>query len=161
MPEPHQLVFDVYGTPAPQGSKRHVGRGIMVESNAEKLRTWREDVKLAALAALEANPEWTREYRTVVAWIAFTMPRPKLHYRTGRFAHLLRDSAPHLHGTKPDLDKLLRSTGDALTAAGVYADDCRIAQVFAVKGYPVLNGHGTEGLLDRPGAHIELTGLVP
>lgn len=153
----HRLSITVYGLPAPQGSKKHVGRGIMIESNQKHLDTWREDVKLAALRALEETPSWDRSYAAVTAHISFTLPRPKGHYRTGRFADQLREKAPRLHGTKPDLDKLLRSTGDALTAAGVYTDDSRLAQVFAVKSYP----SSDPGNLDRPGARIVLTGVTP
>jgi len=155
---PHKLAFLVYGTPAPQGSKRHVGNGVMIENNKEALTTWREDVKLAALRALDIATGWERDYRCVVAHMVFTLPRPQNHYRTGKFAHLLKDDAPRLHGVKPDLDKLLRSTGDALTAAGVYRDDCRLAQVFAVKVYPSSTGY-PPGALDRPGARLVLTGV--
>ena len=42
------ITIRVYGTPAPQGSKRHVGRGVMVESS-KKVKPWREAVKQAAL----------------------------------------------------------------------------------------------------------------
>lgn len=130
----------------------------MVENNKTALTTWREDVKLAALAALEETPGWTRDYPKVAAHIVFTLARPKIHYRSGQFAHLLRDDAPHLHGSKPDLDKLLRSTLDALTAAGVYADDRRVAQLYAIKTY-VSTGHPLDGALDRPGARIVLQGV--
>lgn len=155
---PHRLTFIVYGTPAPQGSKRHVGNGVMVENNHQAVHTWREDVKLAALRALEAHPSWERDYRQVVGHMVFTLPRPRSHYRTGKFAHLLRDDAPALHGVKPDLDKLVRSTGDALTAAGVFADDCRLAQLFASKTYVSTVGWPV-GALDRPGARVVLTGV--
>lgn len=157
MSTPH-LSITVYGLPAPQGSKRHVGNGVMVESS-KHLAPWREDVKQAALTALNATPEWDRTHAAVVMHAVFTLPRPRSHYRTGKFAHLLRDGAPHKHGTKPDLDKLLRSVGDALTAAGVYADDSRITQVFAVKTYPSTTAM-PPGVLDRPGARIVLTGAT-
>lgn len=168
MPDPstlqlpaHRLAITVIGTPAPQGSKKHVGNGVMIESNQRQLQTWREDVKLAALRALETTPGWERTYPAVTAHITFTLPRPKAHYRTGlETSHLLRDGAPQLHGVRPDLDKLLRSTGDALTTAGVYADDARIAQLFAVKTYPTFGGT-PPGALDRPGARIVLTGVTP
>lgn len=155
--KPDRLSFIVYGTPAPQGSKRHVGNGVMVESNRDTLRTWREDVKLAALRALEETPTWTGRYPAVAAHITFTFPRPRSHYRTGRHADELRQGAPGLHYTKPDLDKLLRSTGDALSAAGVWSDDCRMAQVYATKVYT--SPSGEPGALDRPGARIILSGV--
>jgi len=158
-PPAHRLTITVYGTPQPQGSKRHVGKGVMIESNQRDLQTWREDVKLAALRALEDTPGWLRDYSIVTAHMTFTLPRPKGHYRTGKFASLLRDNAPQLHGRKPDLDKLIRSTGDALTAAGVYVDDSRLAQVFAVKGYTSFRSI-PPGTLDRPGARIILQGVA-
>ena len=43
----------------------------------------------------------------------------------------------------PDLDKLIRSTGDALKTAGVYTDDSRVVGITAVKVYA-----------DTPGADI-------
>lgn len=160
----HRLSFIVYGTPAPQGSKRHVGNGVMIESNQKSLDTWREDVKLAALRALDVSPGWARDYPQVAAHVVFTLSRPRSHYLTRISGDVLREDAPRLHGTRPDLDKLLRSTGDALTAAGVYADDNRIAQVFAVKTYANSPSDGESfprhpGALDRPGARIALTGM--
>lgn len=130
----------------------------MIENNHEAVRTWREDVKLAALRALEENPRWERDYRAVVGHMVFTLARPQSHFRTGKFSHLLRDNAPRLHSVKPDLDKLLRSTGDALTTAGVYTDDCRLAQIYAIKLYPGHHLGIPQGGLDRPGARIVLTG---
>lgn len=57
----------------------------------------------------------------------FVCKRPKSHYRTGRYAHLLKDSAPLWKATSPDLSKLIRSTEDALTTAGVWHDDRQVA----------------------------------
>ena len=37
------------------------------------------------------------------------------------------------HRDTPDLDKLLRSTGDALTTSGLIADDARIVAITAEK----------------------------
>ncbi len=143
------IAFTVYGVPAPQGSKRHVGHGIMVESS-KKVAPWREDVKLAALRAVDLSPDWDRSAAHLRLTVVFWLTRPRSHFRTGRNAHLLRDRAPAWPGTKPDLDKLLRSTGDALTTAGIYADDCRVVRIVAEKAYAV------DG---RPGADIVLIDL--
>jgi Holliday junction resolvase RusA-like endonuclease len=152
------LVVVAYGLPAPQGSKKHVGRGVMVESS-KQLPVWREDVKHAALTALRDNPMWDRTFSTITAHMVFTFPRPRVHYRTGKWSHLLRDGAPVLHTKKPDLDKLIRSTGDALTAAGVFVDDSRLARVDATKVFtPLVPGWSPTGALDRPGVRIVLSG---
>lgn len=160
---PDQITLFVYGLPAPQGSKRHVGKGVLIDHNPEALHTWREDVKLAAIRAMRHTPEWARDYPAIVGHFTFTLPRPRSHFRVkgGQLTNVLHQWAPQLHTTRPDLDKLLRSTWDALTTAGVYADDNRLAQVWATKVYPSLkfNGDRTNGTLDRPGARIVLTGV--
>lgn len=150
-----RLVIEVHGLPAPQGSKRHVGKGVMIESS-KAVKPWRQDVKFAALRALEETPGWDVSATSLALHVVFTLPRPRSHYRTGRFAHLLRDDAPALHSSKPDLDKLLRSVGDALTSAGVYADDSRVAQVWSVKAYASTAAR-PNGVLPHPGARITLS----
>lgn len=155
------LTFTVHGLPAPQGSKRHVGNGVMVESS-KHVATWREDVKLAALRALGEDPTWRGNTVTRVSLsVVFTFARPRAHYRTGKHAHLLRDDAPVWHATTPDLDKLLRSTGDALASAGVFPDDRCIAQVVATKTYVHAPGQQWHpGALNHAGARITLTNLT-
>ena len=44
----NEIFIPVIGMPAPQGSKRHVGNGIMIE-NSKRVKPWRQDVKEAAL----------------------------------------------------------------------------------------------------------------
>lgn len=131
------ITFRVHGTPAPQGSKRHVGNGVMVESSA-KVKPWRQDVKWAAL---EAHKEcggtgvhfdrWT----AVSVHLTFYLARPRGHYGTGRNAETLKPSSPTWPAVKPDLDKLVRSTLDALGEAGMWADDSQVAVVEAGKEY--------------------------
>lgn len=123
------LDVDVAGTPAPQGSKRHVGNGIMVESSA-KVQPWREAVKAASLSIPHRAAEGP-----VTVDIAFRLTRPKGHYGTGRNAGRLRESAPPRPTTKPDLDKLVRSTLDALKDAGVYRDDSQVVTLITAKHY--------------------------
>lgn len=154
----HDLVIVVHGTPAPQGSKRHVGRGIMVESS-KAVKPWREAVKWAALEALRTGPEdeqgmaervgYPFDDAPVVVDVLFYLPRPRSHYRTGKNGHLLRDAAPRYPHGKPDIDKLLRSTLDALGEAMVWRDDSRVVAITAHKHY------------GRPGARIEVAAVTP
>ncbi len=120
----------VPGTPAPQGSKRHVGRGILVESSTA-LGPWRERVALQAHQ--HAHGElWDC---AVILDLAFVMPRPK--------------STPKLSTPpairKPDLDKLIRAICDALTDVWI-TDDSRIVQLNATKRIAELG--------ETPGAKI-------
>lgn len=136
------LRIEVLGTPAPQGSKRHVGGGRMVESS-KLVGPWREAVKAAVAAAYPGLEPITGP---VVIDLIFRLRRPKSHYRTGRNAHLVRASAPRHPAVKPDLDKLVRSTLDGLVDAGVIADDALVTVLAATKTYA-----------DLPGARITVT----
>lgn len=138
------ITIVVYGNPAPQGSKRFVGtarngRGILVESSA-KVKPWRQDVKAAALEARNGSLPLDGP---LVARLVFTLPKPKS-------APKRRQSWPD---RKPDLSKLLRSTEDALTDAGVIADDARIVEFERLA--KVFPGEDPEAL-EVPGARIEI-----
>lgn len=127
------LTVRVYGAPAPQGSKRHVGNGVMVESS-KRVKPWRTDIVEAARTAIEADG-WTPPVGPARVSLNFIMPRPRSHYRTGKAAHLLREASPDLHSSRPDIDKLSRAALDALTTAGVLRDDSQVAQLSASKEY--------------------------
>ena len=114
--------FYVHGTPAPQGSKKAFvrgGRALLVDASS-KTKPWREAVVSAAIDAGAADLQMDGP---LFASCIFWFKRPKSHYRTGKNAHLLRDDAPEYVTTTPDIDKVLRSTYDGLTQAGVIADD--------------------------------------
>jgi Holliday junction resolvase RusA-like endonuclease len=142
-----RFAFFVGGQPAAQGSKRHVGGGVMVESST-KVKPWRQDVVAAARQAADSFDDVETFAEAVQVEVAFYFTRPKSHYGTGRNANTLKASAPRYVATKPDLDKLLRSTFDALTTAGIWRDDNLAADVWAIKRYG-----------DQAGARIEITPL--
>lgn len=134
----------VLGTPAPQGSKRgfaikakgaYTGKVAQVESSA-KVKPWRMAVKYAALNEI-AMLDWIYQTMTgaIVLEVTFRLPRPKGHYGTGRNAGLLKPIAPFHPNGRPDLDKLLRSTFDALGEAGVWGDDAQVVKVYGSKEY--------------------------
>lgn len=141
------ITLTVYGRPAPQGSKRHVGNGRMIEMSRH-VGNWRDDVRAAALEHL-ANLTGLA-VRTgpldgpLVVRMVFTIARP---------AAAKKRLAPH---TMPDLSKLARATEDALTTAGIWADDARVVEYTRLaKVYP---GSDPEAL-DRPGAYITVDTL--
>lgn len=118
----------VNGLPAPQGSKRHVGRGVMIESS-KKVKPWRD-----AVAAETSKLDFEHmPHVRVTAW--FLLPRPKSHFRQGRYAGLLKPTAPPYPAKYPDLDKLCRSTLDALRMGGAYRDDAQVVKLHAFKLY--------------------------
>ena len=119
----------VRGIPAPQGSKRHVGGGRMIESS-KAVGPWREAVR-GETQRVASEPV----AGPVAVRISFMLPRPDGHWRTGRNAHLLRAGAPvHPAGT-PDLDKLCRAVLDGLTEGGCWKDDGQVVSLVASKIY--------------------------
>jgi Holliday junction resolvase RusA-like endonuclease len=123
------ITIVVRGTPAPQGSKRHVGGGRMIEMS-KKVAPWRDAVRSTAAINIDLQGDgWPGPLDGPLAVeMVFTTVRPKGHYRTGHNLGVLRDGAPSRPATAPDLDKLARSTCDALTDAGAITDDARIVE---------------------------------
>lgn len=130
------LSFFVHGLPAPQGSKRYVGNGVMVESS-KKVKPWRQNVVQAAREAIAHFEGFEPLAGPVQLGITFYFPRPKSHFGTGRNAQRLKDTAPHYVTShhSGDLDKLIRSTSDGLETAGVLRDDSLISISWATKVY--------------------------
>jgi Holliday junction resolvase RusA-like endonuclease len=135
----------VYGMPAPQGSKKFVGttktgRGLLVESS-KKVKPWRMDVKAAA-EALREQLGGTLE-GPLQASMVFTLAKPT--------------SAPKTRRTwadkKPDLSKLLRSTEDAITDAGLWIDDARVVEYSRLA--KVFPGEDPEAL-QSPGVRVRI-----
>lgn len=141
----------VYGAPAPQGSKRfmgvHGGKGVMKESSA-KVKPWRQDVKAAAEAviALRNLVPWEPMDGPLLMVVVFTLPAPKS----------LPKRRPSYPSKVPDLSKLVRSTEDALTAAGVWKDDARVVECRALKTYPAGTLGAHPDALHSPGAVIRV-----
>ena len=136
------ITIRVYGLPGPMGSKRFVGlsksgKGLMIESS-KAVKPWREAVKWAAIQSGARGldgPLWVS--------MVFTIKKPK--------------SAPKRKrtwpATKPDLSKLARSTEDAISDSGVWADDARVVEYLRLaKVYP---GEDRDAL-DRPGCLITI-----
>lgn len=147
--------FTVFGTPAPQGSKkafvnRHTGRVNLKESSA-KVRPWREAVKVAITSETGGTVLFTKPVAVSVL-LDFYLKRPAGHYGTGKNAGVLKDWALAARPTgKPDIDKLERSTLDGLGEAGIYGDDSQVVTVTATKHY----ADGPERL-PVPGARINV-----
>ena len=139
------VTFTVVGLPGPQGSKTYKGNGVMVESSA-KVKPWRQDVKYAALAAKPTGWDTTP---AMALSVVFKFQRPASHLGKNG----LRPSAPQ-HCTSArngDIEKLVRSTNDALTGV-LFDDDRQVVTLNATKRYCV------EG--EQPGAIITLTALT-
>jgi Holliday junction resolvase RusA-like endonuclease len=132
------ILLVVHGAPAPQGSKKPFivktkdGKIRAAQKEAsDKVEPWREAVKAVALQHLPDAPlDGPLELRSV-----FLFRRPASHYGAGRNADRLKERAPIFRLGTPDQSKLIRSTEDALTDAGVWTDDARVVSHRAVKAY--------------------------
>ena len=106
----------VAGSPAPQGSKKYLGNGIMVESS-KAVKPWRVDVAWAAREAF-----LTPFDGPVRLELGFVMPRPKSAPK--------KSTPPAIK--RPDVDKLARAVLDAITGV-VVVDDSQIVHLVATK----------------------------
>lgn len=145
------ITIRVIGEPAPKGSGRAMvrgGRPVFVASgsnvNRIKLHQWSSAVARACIAAKVTKIA----DRPVDIEATFYVRRPLTHY-TKRGT--LKANAPRYCRTKPDADKLLRSTFDALTDIGAWTDDSQVAHLKASKLYT------PEG--EEPGALITIAPL--
>ena len=112
---------------APQGSKKHVGNGIMVET-CKRLKSWRNQVNLRAKLIVDEVITEPVEIEVV-----FWFKRPLKHYLpTGT----VRQSAPVYitNKNKGDIDKHCRALLDSLTKSAI-ADDSQVVSLHAVKKY--------------------------
>jgi Holliday junction resolvase RusA-like endonuclease len=146
------IELTVYGCPAPQGSKSfkgiHGGHAVLAESS-KKVKPWRMDVKAAAERWLDEAKRHALQPRQrpldcpLRVSMVFTVPKPK--------------SAPKTRRTwpdrKPDLSKLVRSTEDALTDAGLWRDDARVVEYVRVA--KVFPGEDVDALL-APGVRVRI-----
>ena len=112
---------------APQGSKKHVGKGIMVETS-KRLKSWRNQVNLRAKLIVDDIIKEPVEIEVI-----FWFKRPLKHYLPNK---MVRQSAPTYitNKNKGDLDKHCRALLDSLTKSA-FADDSQVVSLHAVKKY--------------------------
>lgn len=139
------IQFFVPGQPKTAGSKRAFMRPGMkfpvIVDDCAKGKDWRGDVKRFAVEAFRSE---TLVEGPLTVSLTFIMPRPKYHYRSNGE---LKDNAPALHTSKPDVLKMARAIEDALTGV-VWKDDSQIAVEVLTKRYG-----------DKPGCQVSISRL--
>lgn len=131
------FAFAAFGTPGPQGSK--IRTKFAMRESSDKVAPWREAVKAAA-PSIEAPLDGPLVVRMI-----FTLARPKSARKT--------DVAPY---RTPDISKLARSTEDAITDVGLWADDARVVGYDGL--WKVWWGYAVEAL-PVPGVIVACCGL--
>jgi Holliday junction resolvase RusA-like endonuclease len=94
----------------------------------KRMLAWKDCVIAATMAELGDNPQ--RIMGAVRVSLTFFLARPVGHHGKNG----LRPSAPPFPSVKPDLDKLARSTLDAL-AVVMLSDDSRVVELALAKRY--------------------------
>jgi crossover junction endodeoxyribonuclease RusA len=122
------LRFKMFGTPEPQGSMRAMmpknGKFPIIFSDNPKLKKWRDAVGGTAKLAMHQDEFFPigKGYPVHVAIIFY-------------FRAIGRESTGWIT-KKPDLDKLVRASLDALTGI-VYADDNQVCSIVVQKVYGI------------------------
>ena len=121
--------FVIPGNPLPQKRHRSTFRGGKprnYDPSAQDKKKFKAMVgELGVESALKGD---------ISLNVTFYMPRPKKHYRTGKYARLLKKDSPFWHSTKPDIDNLVKFVMDALQGM-LWSDDCKIVRLETSKIY--------------------------
>jgi len=140
------------GIPAPQGSKKHVGRGVLVESS-KKLDPWRKAIKQSLVT--QKPKDMMPLDGPLFCAVEFWLPRPDSYPKT----------KVKLPVGPPDVDKLARGALDPLTQNGIIHDDARITDMIVSKRFvPTDPRHAYPDDKHRTGALFRvwsLTGIDP
>lgn len=127
-------VINVSGIPRPGGSKtlafNFKTKKHYMRDAGKYTAAWRKTVTRAALEQYFGDMLLGPVYMSY----EFRFPRPKNHFRTGKFSHVLKDDAPTWHTNTPDLTKIIRSTEDSLIGI-VYKDDSQVCNRDELKRY--------------------------
>lgn len=116
-----EVTLSVIGDPASQGSHA-IMHGRIVQVNSAKHKRWRTAIVNEAISQLPSD--WVPIDGPCELIVNFYMPKPPSVKR-------------ELPSVMPDLDKLIRSVGDAVAIAGIVTDDSRIVRISARKLYAV------------------------
>jgi len=121
------MYFTIFGVPRQQQRHRPAKWGGMYDPSAK-------DKKAFASKLTEFKPKEPIATPLMVR-LVFYMPRPKKHFRTGKYSKVLKNNAPMLHSVKPDADNLAKLVLDVLENAGFYKNDSQICQLQIEKLY--------------------------
>lgn len=138
------LDFVAIGVPQPKGSaKAFIPKGwtrAIVTSDNSKNKGWQQLLAEAASRAIAQSKDFRIIDGPAILRVIFYLPRPKA---------IRNKDVPQIK--KPDLDKLVRSTKDALTKV-VWIDDSMVVEIHARKFY------ARPG--ESPRAEISVTAMV-
>lgn len=127
-PTTDPISFWVPGSPVGKGDhtpfRRQDGSLGVRDARGKRGADWRSDVRCAAEEALKGRGAFSGAVRVDVVIL---VPHPQKHFFVGKRAGELRPNAPTYPTSATDVDKVLRSIGDALNGV-LWVDDKFITQ---------------------------------
>ena len=124
------IEFIIKGKPKALKRHRSTRTGRMYDPSAkDKKKIWLQIAKFKPKTPLAGD---------IMLKLIFTMPRPKSHFRTGKFKHILKDGYEHIinHTFKPDIDNLVKLICDTIQGQDrMIVDDSQICMLQAEKIY--------------------------
>ena len=120
--------FTLEGRPIALKRHRSTRTGRMYDpSSKDKQKMWLQIAQFKPKRPLAGD---------IYLKLIFYMQRPKHHYRTGKFKHLLKDDVPDRHSITPDLDNLVKMLCDVIQGKNRFiVGDCQICMIQAEKVY--------------------------
>lgn len=119
--------FWLDGIPQPKGSWKPLRNGKLIPAGSPHARLmleeWTHNLRAIATQRMQGEPAWIGPVRLMAEFalpVPASMPKRKFGWQP--------------HCVKPDLDKLMRALGDALTGV-VYVDDAQISNLSIAKVY--------------------------
>ena len=122
----------VEGNPKPQARPRVAMRGrraMAYNADSKDMKAWKQALD-DALRPFSFPGDFDGPMHVE---LVFRLPRPKAHYRTGKFSHILKDSAPGDHQSRCDLDNISKVVLDKITRSGYWVDDSQVVFLSASK----------------------------
>ena len=124
------IAFTIIGNPVPLKRHRVARNGRMYDpSFNDKKQMWLQIAKYTPKMPLKGD---------IYLKVVFYLKRPKNHFRTGKYSHLLKDLYKDMqyHSFKPDLDNLAKLLCDTIAGADrMIVDDAQICMLQAEKMY--------------------------
>lgn len=117
------IPFFVPGEPKPQARPRTYKNRTFSEKSP-----WRKKVQSYAYEQLLRLHNYTI-MGAIRVDILYYFQRPKIHFRTGKFSHIMKDDALKYCTNRYDLDNLNKAILDAITDADLIDDDRYVVQL--------------------------------
>ena len=134
------IKLSILGEPKAQKRHRHVRMGNFVRQYDPSASD-----KGDFLSIVQYNAPKEPFCGALAVAIRFYFTRPKSHFKTGKNSHIMKDTAPLWHTSKPDVDNMAKFLMDSLNKI-YWKDDSYIADCWITKQYD-----------DKPRTEIDIT----